>query len=237
MRDFFNCQWPQEGNILSQIKVWEVYCRQFKTTSCGLAFIQAFELLSDLVSYLQGKQTVNQLCCCRLVKPPCITAWPARTPSVDTHNLGKRRVNEKLLLIVCRHCRASASAVLCVYLHHDQHQQVWEQKPTKTWSAAEKKILITSNDTNAKIEMYDRGPEGSEHHAGADQDSSDHDHRSAAIAVDKYATHRSWGDERNNQSSGLHSFTERFGCPDSLQHWPPAYIDASITEETQAIWL
>lgn len=90
-------------------------------------------------------------------------------------------------MLLCQLCYA-------VHLHHDRHQQLWDQKSTKSKRIADlkkEKVLFTSNDTNAKIEMYDRGPERSEHHAGADQDSSDHNHRSAAIAVDKYATHRS----------------------------------------------
>lgn len=51
--------------------------------------------------------------------------------------------------------------------------------------------MFTSNYSNAKIEMYDSGAKRSKHHGSANQDPADHNHRSAAIAVDKYAAHRS----------------------------------------------
>ena len=45
--------------------------------------------------------------------------------------------------------------------------------------------------------MDDTCVKGGEHHAGANEDPTDQDHRSAAIPVDEYAAHRSCTEERN----------------------------------------
>lgn len=44
--------------------------------------------------------------------------------------------------------------------------------------------------------MHDRFAKRSEYHASADHDPTDHNDGSAAIAVDKYAAHRSCTEER-----------------------------------------
>lgn len=59
------------------------------------------------------------------------------------------------------------------------------------------KILFTSNYSDAKIQMHDSTAKRSKHHGAANQDPTDHDHGSAAVAVDKYAAHRSCTEERN----------------------------------------
>lgn len=123
-------------------------------------------------------------------------AWPACTPAVDTHNCSGRDELIKNPSSLCA-TTAPASRPKSANLGAKVNQTSEIADLTKKTNT-----LLTSNYANAKIEMYNRGPERSEHHASADQDSADHDHRSATIAVDKYATHRSWGDGRNNHSSG-----------------------------------
>lgn len=78
-------------------------------------------------------------------------------------------------------------------MHDKEQQQLSEQKSE---SKKRKENIFTSNNPNAKIEMYDGSPKRSEHHASTDQDPADHHHRSAAIAVDKYAAYRSCTDKR-----------------------------------------
>lgn len=75
------------------------------------------------------------------------------------------------------------------------------------------KTLFTSNYSNAKIEMYDGSAKRSKHHGSANQDPADHNHRSAAIAVDKYAADRSCTEGRKiSLFLGAPSFAE------GLQH-------------------
>ncbi len=44
--------------------------------------------------------------------------------------------------------------------------------------------------------MHNSSTKRRKHHGGAHQDPADHNHRSAAIAVDKYTTHRSCTEKR-----------------------------------------
>lgn len=94
-------------------------------------------------------------------------------------------------------------------MHDKEQQQLSEQK-------SESKNVFTSNHSNAKIEMYDGSPKRSEHHASTDQDPADHHHRSAAIAVDKYAAYRSCTDERK---------TRLFG---GILSWSPRLLKLSL---------
>lgn len=50
--------------------------------------------------------------------------------------------------------------------------------------------------------MYDSLAKRSKHHASADQEPADHNHGSAAIAIDKYTAYRSCTGERNISLSG-----------------------------------
>lgn len=59
-------------------------------------------------------------------------------------------------------------------------------------------MLFTSNYSNAKIEMHDITAKRSKHHGSANHDPTDHNHRSAAITVDKYTAHRSCTEERKD---------------------------------------
>lgn len=97
-----------------------------------------------------------------------------------------------------------------------------------------KQEVFTSNHSNAKIEMHDRSAKRSEHHGGADHDPADHHNWSAPIAVDENAADGSCTEEREKLFTGPFFHWRVTG---HIHHWPPAYIDASMTEDTQAIWL
>lgn len=84
--------------------------------------------------------------------------------------------------------------------------------------------------------MYDRGAEGSQHHSGTDHEAAHHHHRSAAIAIHKYAAQGSWTEGRRMETPQC-PLPLRVCCPAASFHSPPAYMAASMTEETQAIWL
>lgn len=116
--------------------------------------------------------------------------------------------------------------------------------------------IFTSDYSDTEIQVYDGGAKGSEHHGTADHQPAGHDHRSAAEAVDEYTAQRSCTEGRHVVQYLLHSIGHRTTAFDicwvgnvlfkkfrrqifvkTCCHWPPAYMEASMTDDTQAISL
>ena len=76
---------------------------------------------------------------------------------------------------------------------HNKQQQIL----SLLWNEKKK---ITSNYSNTNIQMYDTGAKRSEHHARTNHHPADHNHWSAAIAVDKDTAHWSCTKEEGHDS-------------------------------------
>lgn len=61
-----------------------------------------------------------------------------------------------------------------------------------------KMCFFTSNDSNTKIQMHDSSAKRSKHHGSANHDSTNHNHRSASITVNKNTAYRPCTEKRSD---------------------------------------